>query len=76
MEEKLCADEISNQTILNKFDAASACPDMRRLASLHGVGADDHSLGRAIADLLRRGRIRCIGGRGRRASFVLASFER
>ena len=76
MEEKLCIDEISNRSILNKFDAESSCLDIRRLASLHGVGADDHSLGRAIADLLRRGRIRCIGGRGRRASYVLASFER
>jgi DNA-binding GntR family transcriptional regulator len=52
-----------------------SCLDLRQLAARHGVDAANETLARAIADLRRRGKISRIGGRGRRASFVAATFE-
>ena len=66
---------ISKESVLSKLQQRS-CLDLRQLAALHGVDAADETLARAVADLRRRGKISCIGGRGARASFVPATFER
>ena len=65
---------ISTASVLSKLQQR-ACLDLRQLAALHGVDAANETLSRAVADLRRRGKISRIGGRGARASFVLATFE-
>lgn len=65
---------VSTKSVLSKLHKQS-CLDLRQLAALHGVDAADETLSRAVADLRRRGKIARIGGRGARASFVLATFE-
>jgi len=52
-----------------------SCLDVRKLAALHGVDAGNEKLCRTILDLERDGKIRRIRGKGRNASFVLATFE-
>ncbi len=66
---------VSQESVLSTLLRRS-CLDLRQLAALHGVDAANETLARAVADLRRRGKISCIGGRGARASFVLATFER
>lgn len=53
-----------------------SCLDLRQLAALHGTDVANDTLLKAIADLMRRGKITRIGGRGPRTSFVPATFER
>ena len=53
----------------------NACLDLRRLSGALGVRPQDEALSHGVRDLLRRGRIHRISGPGRRASFVITSFE-
>ena len=71
---KLTTTTVSKESVLSKLQKWS-CLDLRQLAALHGVDAANETLSKAVADLRRRGKIACIGGRGARASFVLATFE-
>ena len=71
---ELTTTTISKESVLSKLYRQS-CLDLRQLAALHGVDAANETLSMTVADLRRRGKISCIGGRGARASFVLATFE-
>ena len=65
---------VTSQSILNNLYLHS-CLNLRQLAVLHGVDAANDALVTAVTDLKRKGCIRPIGGQGRRASFVLATFD-
>ena len=66
---------ISKESVLSELQKQS-CLDLRQLAALHGTDVANDTLLKAIADLMRRGKITRIGGRGPRTSFVPATFER
>ena len=51
------------------------CLDLRQFSARLGVDADSESLSRTLEDLRRHGKIRHICGKGRRAMFILATFE-
>lgn len=70
----MSAEKISKESVLLEF-RKEPCLDLRHLAVQHGVNAANELLSRAISDLERNGKIRRIGGKGRHASFVLATFE-
>ena len=65
---------ISNESIMNVF-RQDTCLDLRKLAVKLGVDTANALLKRVIGHLERNGKIRRIGGKGRRTSFVLATFE-
>lgn len=65
---------ISNESVLNAF-RQSACLDLRKLAVQLGVDTANTVLTMVIGNLERNGKIRRIGGKGRHALFVLATFE-
>ena len=65
---------VTSQSVLSKLHLHS-CLNLRQLAVLHGVDAANDALLTAVTDLKRKGCIRPIGGQGRRASFVLATFD-
>ncbi|MBZ0131656.1 MAG: hypothetical protein K8F53_03505 [Rhodocyclaceae bacterium] len=65
---------ISKESILKLFRKES-CLDLRKLAARHSVDTDDAMLTKVVGNLERNGKIRRIGGIGRRAAFVLATFE-
>lgn len=69
------SESLSKRNILEKFHE-NYCLDVRHLAGLCGVEADEAVLWRMLHDLAGEGRIRRIGGRGRRTSFMVSSFER
>lgn len=72
---RLAAEKICAASILHKLHQ-EACLDLRQLAAVHGVSSDDPMLFKMLRDLERRGKIRRIGGgKGRRTSFVLSSFD-
>jgi len=51
------------------------CLDLRRLSQMLGVRPHDEAFARSVRRLLLGGRIHRISGSGRRASFVITSFE-
>jgi len=51
------------------------CLDARRLSFALGVEPDNEMLCKSVQDLLREGRIHCVGRSGRRCWFVATSFE-
>lgn len=65
---------ISKEAVLKVFRQQS-CLDLRKLAARLGVGAGNAILSMVIGDLARRGQIRRLGGKGRHAIFILATFE-
>jgi hypothetical protein len=65
---------ISNDSVLNVF-RQNTCVDLRRLAVQLGVETTNAALAMVIGNLKRNRKIRRIGGKGRHASFVLATFE-
>lgn len=70
----MTTEKISTESVLSKF-RKELCLDLRQLAARHGVDAANEALSRIVSDLKRKGRIHRIGGQGRRASYVLATFE-
>ncbi|QDX82317.1 hypothetical protein B9N43_14355 [Denitratisoma sp. DHT3] len=72
---QLNAEKISSASILHRLHQ-EACLDLRQLAALHHVASDDPMLFKTLQALERAGKIRRIGGgKGRRTSFVLSSFD-
>lgn len=67
-------DSISNESVLNVF-RQNAFLDLRKLAVKLGVDTLNVALAMAVGNLERNGKIRRIGGKGRHALFVLATFE-
>lgn len=65
---------ISNDSVL-KVLRRDACLDLRKLAVQLGVDTTNVMLMMVIGNLERNGKIRRIGGKGRHALFVLATFE-
>ncbi len=65
---------ISNESVLNVF-RQNAFLDLRKLAFQLGVDTASSMLTAVIGNLQRNGKIRRIGGKGRHALFVLATFE-
>lgn len=65
---------ISSESVLNAF-RQNACLDLRKLAVQLGVDTANAVLTMVIGNLERSGKIRRIGGKGRHAWFVLATFE-
>ena len=67
-------DTISNESILNVF-RQNTCLDLRKLAVRLGVDTANGMLTTVVDELERNGKICRIGGKGRRTSFVLTTFE-
>ena len=65
---------ISNESVLNVF-RQNAFIDLRKLAVKLGVDTLNAALAMVVGKLERNGKIRRIGGKGRHALFVLATFE-
>jgi len=65
---------ISNESVLNVF-RQNAFLDLRKLAVKLGVDTLNAALAMVVGNLERNGKIRRIGGKGRHALFVLATFE-
>lgn len=65
---------ISNESVLNVF-RQNAFIDLRKLAVKLGVDTLNAALAMVVDNLERNGKIRRIGGKGRHALFVLATFE-
>lgn len=65
---------ISQDSILIEFRKAPI-RDRRQLASVHGVDAANEALSNVINCLERTGTIRRISGKGKRLTFVLASYQ-
>jgi len=65
---------ISNESVLNVF-RQNAFIDLRKLAVKLGVDTLNAALAMVVGNLERNGKIRRIGGKGRHALFVLATFE-
>lgn len=65
---------ISTDSVLKIF-RQDAFLDLRKLAVRLGVGTANSMLAAVIGNLLRNGKIRRIGGKGRHTLFVLATFE-
>ena len=68
------SDPISGQTVLGAFGNAS-CLGRRQLATLLGIDGDDPLLARLLGELQRQGHIVRVRGKGRQASYLLATFE-
>ena len=65
---------ISNESVLNVF-RQNAFIDLRKLAVKLGVDTLNAALAMVVGNLERNGKIRRVGGKGRHALFVLATFE-
>lgn len=65
---------ISAESVLQVL-RRSTCIDLRRLAGQLGVDTANATLRMVIGKLERNRKIRRLGGSGRRALFVLATFE-
>lgn len=65
---------ISKESVLKLFREES-CLDLRKLAARYSVDTGDAMLTMVVGNLERNGKIRRIGGTGRRVAFVLATFE-
>ncbi len=65
---------ISKESVL-KVLRKEMCLGLSRLAARHGVDANNETLARTVNDLERHGKIHRVAGKGRHASFVLATFE-
>lgn len=65
---------ISRASILGAF-AHDPCLELRHLASRHGVSIDCQNLLASLSTLERDGCVKRLGGKGRRAVFVLSSFD-
>lgn len=72
---RLNTEKISTASILHRLHR-DVCLDLRQLAALHHVASDDPMLFKTLHNLERAGKIRRIGGgKGKRTSFVLSSFD-
>ncbi|GAB1393859.1 hypothetical protein MASR1M60_20230 [Rhodocyclaceae bacterium] len=65
---------ISADAVLNVF-RQEACLAVRKLAGLLHVDCNDARLMLVINNLKRAGKLKRIAGRGRRALFILSTFE-
>lgn len=52
-----------------------ACLDMRHFSARFGVDIGSADLSRTLGELRRLGKIRHLGGKGRHAMFILATYE-